>query len=205
VNLVNSSLRLAVGALGTTWRIRVHGAEHLRRLRGQAKPFIFALWHRDLLPLMWHHRGQGTTLVVSMHRDGDRLAQAARGWGYRVISGSSTRGGTTALRQMVRALAGGREVALTPDGPRGPARQPKPGVVLAAQRARVPVLPVAAVARPAVSLASWDRFVIPAPFAEIHISYLAPIEFAPGREARMAGIDLLQARLEEASMVVAGC
>ncbi len=201
--LSTRTLKTLVQLLGVTWRVHVRGEEHLACLRASNRPFIFALWHGDLLPLLWFHRGQGTSLVVSKHRDGDRLARAATGWGYHIIPGSSSRGGSHALRQMVRTLSTGREVAVTPDGPRGPARLPKAGIVAAAQQAGAPVLPVAATARPAVRLASWDGFLIPGPFARVQIVYGPPLEFAPGKGARAAGLDALQSVLDEASNLAA--
>jgi lysophospholipid acyltransferase (LPLAT)-like uncharacterized protein len=167
--------RLLVGTLGRSWRVRPVGREHLCALQDHGSPFIYALWHAHLLPLAWLHRGSRTTLVVSHHRDGRRFAAAARSWGYDIIDGSSTRGGTKALRQMVRVLRSGGEVALTPDGPRGPVRAVKGGLISAAKLAGVPILPVGTRVSSAWRLRSWDGFVIPKPFATVEIVYGAPI------------------------------
>ena len=167
--------RLLLGTLGRTWRVRSVGGEHLRALQGQGAPFIYAVWHAHLLPLAWLHRGSRTSLVVSHHRDGRRFAAAARYWGYDIIDGSSTRGGTKALREMVRVLRSGGEVAITPDGPHGPVRAVKGGLICAAKLAGVPILPVGARVSSAWRLRSWDGFVIPKPFAMVEIVYGAPI------------------------------
>lgn len=161
-------------ALALTWRVEVAGAEHLERLRASQRGFIFAVWHQSLIPLVWWHRAQGVTLLISDHTDGRRLARLARGWGYRVVQGSSTRGGVRGMRGLLRALRDGHEVGLTPDGPRGPAGVVKPGTVAAARRAGAAILPVAAGVTKAWQARSWDRMRIPRPFARIRIVYAPP-------------------------------
>ena len=161
-------------ALARTWRIRVVNGGHLLDLRRAGRPFIFALWHGQLLPLLWHHRGQGVLVLISEHRDGEMVAQAAQSLGYGLIRGSTTRGGDRALISLVRELKAGHEVAITPDGPRGPAETFAPGALVAAQRSDSFILPVAAAADRAWRLRSWDRFVIPKPFARVTIAYTTP-------------------------------
>jgi lysophospholipid acyltransferase (LPLAT)-like uncharacterized protein len=161
-------------ALARTWRIRVVNGGHLLDLRKAGRPFIFALWHGHLLPLLWHHRGQGVLVLISEHRDGEMVAQAAESLGYGLIRGSTTRGGDRALISLVRELKAGHEVAITPDGPRGPAETFAPGALVAAQRSDSFILPVAASADRAWRLRSWDRFLIPKPFARVTIAYATP-------------------------------
>jgi lysophospholipid acyltransferase (LPLAT)-like uncharacterized protein len=174
------ALRLLLRLLAATWRIDVVGGEHLASTRRAGGGFVFALWHRTLLPLLWWHRRQDITLLVSRHADGELLADSAARLGYRLVRGSTTRGGTGALRAMIRALDAGETVAVTPDGPRGPARVVKPGVLAAARRGGVPILPVAAGANRVWVLGSWDRLVIPRPFARVRIAYGPPLD--PGRD-----------------------
>ena len=166
--------RGALRLLGHTWRIKTVNAEGLAKLRAAGGPFIYALWHGQLLPLLWHHRGEGVTVLISEHRDGEIVAQAAESLGYALIRGSTTRGGERALISLVRALQSGKRVAITPDGPKGPPRKFAPGTLVAAQRSGAPVLPVAVSASRAWHLRSWDRFMIPKPFARLTIAYGAP-------------------------------
>jgi lysophospholipid acyltransferase (LPLAT)-like uncharacterized protein len=161
-------------ALAATWRFRVVGAEAVESLRFNGTPFIFSLWHGQLLPLLWHHRAQGIAVMISEHRDGELVARIARSLGYRLIRGSTTRGGERALLALVKDLRAGREAAVTPDGPKGPARSYAPGALIAAQRSGAPILPVAAHADRAWHLSSWDRFMIPKPFAHVTVAYGAP-------------------------------
>jgi len=176
---------MALRALASTWRYRIIGAESLERLRANGVPFIFSLWHGQLLPLIWHHRNQRVAILVSEHRDGELIARLAKSIGYRLIRGSTSRGGERALLALVKDLRAGREVAVTPDGPRGPARSYAPGALIAAQRAGAPILPVAAHADSAWRLSSWDSFLIPKPFARVTVAYGEPtqVEAERSREA----------------------
>jgi lysophospholipid acyltransferase (LPLAT)-like uncharacterized protein len=171
------ALVLGMGLLhtiGRTWRIRVLNSQALAGLRDARLGFIFALWHGHLLPLLWHHRGEGVLVLISEHRDGELVARAAKSLGYGLIRGSTTRGGGRALISLVRELEAGREIAITPDGPRGPARKFAPGALVAAQRSDSFILPVVINADRAWRLRSWDRFMIPKPFARITIAYGDP-------------------------------
>jgi lysophospholipid acyltransferase (LPLAT)-like uncharacterized protein len=189
-----------VRVLATTWRIRVRGAEHLRGLRDARRPFVFVLWHSRILPLLFHHRRENVVLLISRHRDGGYLADLAERWGYRSVRGSSGRGGEVGLLGIVRALEGGAVVAVTPDGPRGPARRVQPGAVAAAQHAGVPLLPIGAQPSAAWWLRSWDRLCIPKPFAAIDVVYGAPVEVGPGKDGLRRGM----AEVERSLGVVTG-
>jgi lysophospholipid acyltransferase (LPLAT)-like uncharacterized protein len=160
--------------LARTWRIRVVNGDYVRDLRRAGHTFIFALWHGQLLPLLWHHREEGVLVLISEHRDGELVARAAQSLGYGLIRGSSTRGAERALISLVRELQAGHEVAITPDGPRGPAATFASGALVAAQRSDSFILPVAASADRAWRLRSWDRFMIPKPFARVTVAYGAP-------------------------------
>lgn len=187
----------ALRVLATSWRIRTVAEERWRPLYAARRPHVFLLWHEALLPLLWHHRGQSIAIVVSEARDGQYLADFAASLGYRSVRGSSTRGGARALLGAVRELEAGYAVAFTPDGPRGPRRELKPGVIAAAQRGRSIVVPLHARADRAWRLHSWDRFMIPKPAALVRIVYGRPFEVAPGEDGLAAGLQEAEARLRE--------
>jgi lysophospholipid acyltransferase (LPLAT)-like uncharacterized protein len=174
-----------VRLLAATWRIRLEGAEHWDAARRSGRPLVMMCWHETLLPLVWQHRGQGITLVVSEARDGGYLADLGTALGYRLVRGSSTRGGTRALLGAVHELGEGHTVAFTPDGPRGPRRELKPGVAAAAQRGGALVIGLHAVASRAWRFRSWDRFALPKPFARVTVRYAEPFTVGPGPD----GID----------------
>ena len=166
--------RGSLNLLARTWRIRVVNGEAVEKLRASKLPFIFALWHGHLLPLLWHHRDEGVMVLISEHRDGEIVARAAESLGYGLIRGSTTRGADRALISLVRELQAGHEIAITPDGPKGPAGKFAPGALIAAQRSGSFILPVAASASRSWRLKSWDRFMIPKPFARVTVAYGSP-------------------------------
>jgi lysophospholipid acyltransferase (LPLAT)-like uncharacterized protein len=186
-------------ALASTWRIHLEHEERWRSLYQARQPHVFLLWHEALLPLLWQHREQGIAIVVSEAREGRYLADFAASLGYRSLYGSSTRGGTRALLGAVRELQAGRAVAFTPDGPRGPRRELKPGVVAAAQRGGAAIVPLHAEPDRTWRLHSWDRFMIPKPFAHVRILYGPPFEVAPGEAGFAEAVKRATAGLQEVS------
>jgi lysophospholipid acyltransferase (LPLAT)-like uncharacterized protein len=193
--LVAPALRLLAGS----WRIQLRHEERWRRLYDTGQPHLFLLWHEALLPLLWQHRGQGIAIVVSEAREGKYLSDFAASLGYRSLHGSSTRGGARALLGAVRELQAGHAVAFTPDGPRGPRRELKPGVIAAAQRGGGAVVPLHAESNRAWRLHSWDRMMIPKPFAKVWITYGEPFEVGSGEEGFADGLERAAAGLDQVS------
>lgn len=188
-----------VRALASSWRIRLAHEERWRVLYRTGQAHVFLLWHEALLPLLWQHRNQGIAIVVSEARDGQYLADLATSLGYRTVRGSSTRGATRALLGAVRELQAAGVVAFTPDGPRGPRRELKPGVVAAAQRGGAIIVPIHAEADRAWRLHSWDRFMIPKPLARVQITYGRTFAVAPGEVGLAEGLARAAAGLDEVS------
>jgi lysophospholipid acyltransferase (LPLAT)-like uncharacterized protein len=175
----------AIRALAKTWRYRVVGDEPLKRLRAEGTPILFALWHGEMLPLLWHHRNQGVAVLVSEHKDGETIAQILEWMGYALIRGSTSRGAGRALIGLVKTLKSGHDAAITPDGPRGPRHKFAPGAVVAANRSEAPILPTVAHVDRYWQLSSWDGFIIPKPFAKITVAYgpMTHVTSATPREA----------------------
>jgi lysophospholipid acyltransferase (LPLAT)-like uncharacterized protein len=175
----------AIRALAATWRYRTVGEEKMLRLRAAKQPIVFTIWHGQMLPLLWHHRNQGVKVLVSEHQDGEVIARILEWMGYGLVRGSSSRGAGRALIGLVRTLREGNDVAITPDGPRGPRHKFAPGAIIAANRADAPLLPTVAHVDRFWQLRTWDGFVIPKPFARITISYgeLTRVAAATPREA----------------------
>ncbi len=174
-----------VRALGSTWRIRVRHDDEIRRLRAAGQPIIFALWHGQLLPLLYQHRREGVVVMISEHADGELVARVAERLGFRTVRGSTSRGAARALLEAARVVQDGHDLAITPDGPRGPAKSFAPGVAVLAQRTGAPVIGAAVRARSAWHLSSWDSFLIPRPFARVDFAYsdAVTIAAADAREA----------------------
>ncbi|MDQ2889338.1 MAG: lysophospholipid acyltransferase family protein [Gemmatimonadota bacterium] len=171
--------------LYSTWRVREVNGDGWRRLNSAKRPYIFALWHGQLLPLVVRHRSQGVNILISEHRDGEVIARIADRLGLASIRGSTSRGAARALLAICDALISGNVVAVTPDGPRGPARSFAPGTVVAAQRSGAPIVAIGVAASRAWRLRSWDSFMIPKPFARVSIAYSEPM-FVTARDSREA-------------------
>src|SRR5271168_200609 len=122
----------------TSWT--VEGAKWPHRLRAEGKPFILAFWHGRLLmiPMAWQ-RLAPMHMLISAHRDGRIIADAVTYFGVCSVPGSSRRGGSGALRTMLKRLAAGECVGITPDGPRGPAMQASGGIVNVARLSGAPI------------------------------------------------------------------
>ena len=177
--------------------MRTVNGEPLAGARRDGQRVIFALWHGELLPLLWHQRGHHVAIVISEHRDGEIVARIAESLGYDTVRGSSSKGGSRALIGLMRAIDAGADGAITPDGPRGPARVFAPGAAIAAHRTGALIAPIRASASRAWRLRSWDRFLIPKPFARVTVSLgpLTAVVAASPRDA-VADVPRLQAILD---------
>lgn len=149
--------------LTTSWS--TEGAEWPHRLRAEGKPFILAFWHGRLLmiPMAWR-RLAPMHMLISAHPDGQIIADAVTYFGIDSVAGSTSRGGSIALRTMLKRLKAGDCVGITPDGPRGPEMTASTGIVNIARLARVPILPITYATSRRRILATWDRFHLPWPF-----------------------------------------
>jgi lysophospholipid acyltransferase (LPLAT)-like uncharacterized protein len=149
-----------------------------------------------MLPLAWYMRNRGVYILVSEHRDGEVIARVLHALGHRTVRGSTTRGGGRALVEMVRLLRTGKNVAVTPDGPRGPARQMAPGALVAAARAGTTVTPLFVTADRAWHLRTWDAFMIPKPFAKVVVHFGDPTMIEARNPAEAAQLaDAFAARI----------
>lgn len=192
VRVASFAIALVLRGLGATWRIRAEGESPFEG----PQPCILSLWHRNLLVGAFLFRGQRVTAPVSRSRDGDLSAAVVVRLGYpSPPRGSSSRGAMGLLRQMIRCIREGIAVGVLPDGPRGPARVAKPGVLGVARATGVPIHPVAMAARPALRFGSWDQAILPLPFARVRVAYGRPI-FVP-KSTREEALEELRARLEQ--------
>jgi lysophospholipid acyltransferase (LPLAT)-like uncharacterized protein len=194
-----------LGALCTTIRMERVGDEHYLRFRREGKPVVFVFWHGQMLPLVYAHRGEGVVVLVSEHADGEYITQVIRRHGFGTVRGSSTRGATQGLRGLIREARAGRDLALTPDGPKGPAGEFKAGALAVAQVTGLPVIPLAAGATSAWHFSSWDGFMVPRPFSRVRIVYGEPrwVSREAGREALDGMAEELGRELDRLSAVAA--
>jgi len=186
-----------VRVISATWRFTVSDAPEYTAALARGERFVYAFWHSALLPLAVLHRNEGAAVLVSRHRDGELMTRVLEHLGYVAARGSSTRGGEAGVLEMLALAGEGRALAITPDGPRGPACRVKPGLVYLAARTGLPVVPVTAAADRAWVFRSWDRFRIPQPFARVRIDYGEPIVVRLDDAPEEAWRERIQAALED--------
>ncbi|MGH2669219.1 MAG: lysophospholipid acyltransferase family protein [bacterium] len=191
---------MAVRILGITWRVRVVGAEGLEARWRAGAPLIYIVWHGRILLVPWlsvrmqkEGGARPPVVLASRSRDGEIVTRFVTCFGLPVVRGSSSRGGGTALRALAAAIRDGSDVAIVPDGPRGPREQLQPGVVALAALTGAPVVPLAIGARPARRLRSWDRFLVPLPFARCVLAFGPAVRVDPGADRQRAGKELERA------------
>lgn len=183
-----------LSALLDSCRVEQQGTENFERFHREGKPVVFVLWHGRLLPCTYWNRHQRLVTLVSQHRDGEYIARIVEKWGYTAVRGSSSRRAAGALRDLVRYVRAGRSLAVTPDGPRGPRAVMKPGALLAAQLSGAPVIPAAGGASRGWWFGSWDRFLVPKPFARVRLAYGEPV-WIP-RDADEAELERISGEVE---------
>lgn len=167
---------LLILALGYLTRIRYAGRAHYDWLRENKKPFIFCIWHGKILIPIFVHRRENVHAMVSLHTDGEMIAQTLHRLGVRTIRGSSTRGAQRATVEMIRALRRGTICAIMPDGPKGPRHQFKAGAITMAQKSGAYLLPLTFASSKIFRFEkSWDRFTLPLPFSKTLAIYGEPI------------------------------
>jgi lysophospholipid acyltransferase (LPLAT)-like uncharacterized protein len=187
-------IHLYIRFVYATNRWTVIGEDWPRQLCREGRGFIVAFWHGRLLmlPYAWPQLAP-FHMLISAHRDGRIIAEAVDYFGIHSIPGSTRRGGSAALRRMLKQLEAGDCVGITPDGPRGPAMVASSGIISLARLAGAPIVPIVCATSRRKILKSWDRFNLALPFGRGVFLWGEPIEIAS---------DLDAAGLEEARLLV---
>src|SRR5689334_5714004 len=188
-----------VRGLMSTCSLRVLGGDVKERYIDGKDGFIGVVWHKDFLYALDFFRRRKIVVMVSQSKDGELVARALHRLGYRTVRGSSSRGGREALAELTDLVRNGWGSAIIADGPRGPARQAKIGVVLAGRNSGAPVLPWGCHAEPNITAGNWDQTMIPKPFARITVSFGDPIYVPAGadRETCEAMREVVDRRMAE--------
>jgi lysophospholipid acyltransferase (LPLAT)-like uncharacterized protein len=179
--------------LGSTWRWKVSGAEHVEAIRGRGLHPIHAFWHGRILPATIYFQRRGIVVITSENYDGEWIARIIQKFGYGTARGSSSRGGPRALLQLVKDVKS-KGVAFTLDGPRGPAEVAQPGAVWLSKATGNPLLPFHCEAARAWTLNSWDRTQVPKPFTTVAMAIGEPL-YVP-RDADEAVLESWRGDLE---------
>lgn len=189
----------ALRALAFTLRVRREEAA-VAPLWAARAPVIYAVWHGRILLLPHLYGRRGCRVLASRSRDGEVVARWITRFGLVPVRGSSSRGGGEALRRLARALRGGGEVVVVPDGPTGPREVLKPGVIALAHLTGAPIVPMALGASRDWRLRSWDEFRIPKPFARCVMRFGEPIHVPP--DADHAALEAARKDVEAALRTV---
>ncbi len=197
---------LLARGLGRTLRLYVEGWEPIERHLQEGTGAVMVTWHgRTLIPANYM-KGKGFWALISLSRDGEVQANIFQRFGFRILRGSTSRGGVRAALEAARVVKAGGILAFTPDGPRGPSQKFQPGALLIAQKAGVPIYPAGISAYPRILLPTWDRYLIPLPFARAAFLIGEPVFVPPDADkddfARLAeqlenAINMLEARAEQ--------
>ena len=164
---------LIIGVLKTC-RVRFLDRAHVERLAAEGRTWIFCSWHENTAVSVALERNTASAMMASDSRDGEYIARGIAALGNIPVRGSSSKGGTKAIRSMVKWLRSGHSAAVTPDGPRGPRRQLQPGVLWISALAGSPLVPYHVVASREWTASSWDRHRIPKPFSRVYVAIGEP-------------------------------
>jgi lysophospholipid acyltransferase (LPLAT)-like uncharacterized protein len=159
-----------------TNRVRIDMNEDAKAYLAGRQAAVFAFWHgRMLLIPMIAPPKRKMNVLISTHRDGEMIARTMHNFGFGTVRGSTTRGGAAAAMGAVKALMAGDNVAVTPDGPKGPVCKVQPGVLTIAELAGVPVIPLSFNSTRRKRMRTWDGFIVALPFGTIHYAVGAPM------------------------------
>lgn len=184
----------AASIISKTLRIEILNDSHYYPGRS-----VYSFWHGNAFTMLVISKGSNIVIMASKSRDGDLMAGLLEYFGYQVVRGSSSRGGQRGMLELIRHAKNGDNLAFAADGPRGPFHKTKAGVIYAASKTGLPVVPVCSCARHKIRLKSWDRFEIPLPFSKTAQIWSRPVYVKPGDdiEAKRAEVEKEMNRLYE--------
>jgi lysophospholipid acyltransferase (LPLAT)-like uncharacterized protein len=154
----------AIKLAGLMTRFELEGIEHFEAIGAAGKIPIYTFWHDRIFLSTYFWRKRGIVVLTSKSFDGEYIARFIRRFGYGAIRGSSSRGGSKALVEMIKAMRRGLAMAFTVDGPRGPKYEVKAGPVFLAKKTGNPIMPFVIEPRRRWTTKTWDKMHIPKPF-----------------------------------------
>ena len=200
-HLAACAIHCTVRACSLSWRLRLSDSEAALKAIAEG-PVIFCLWHNRLAIAMTvfqqfvqrDHPARKIACLVSASRDGAILSRALEKFGATAVRGSSSRRGGQAMVELIRLAKAGHDIAITPDGPRGPRNEVQPGIITLAQLTGHPIIPCKGNIAWRRELNSWDRFQIPIPYTHCDIQFGEP--FTVQRKLNEADHEAASAELQ---------
>ena len=189
----------------STWNIE--GKHRIKSILAEGKSVIVATWHSHMLPTFMDLAGNHYYGLAGMHKDADLISKIGNRMGWKLLRGSSSDQGKEVYKEMVNILAdNGNVVVLTPDGPKGPAKIPKPGIIRAAQKTNAVILPAMGQSKRRWGFTNWDTFYVGKPFSRIEFIYGEPLEFSESEDFDLCvkklkkAIDDLEKKVEKRAL-----
>ena len=208
IYLIDYILYFTILLIGTTVRFEevdgwtdgdAAGYESYEKAFENMSPGVFAFWHNRIFLMTYFWRKFNGAIMSSQSFDGEYISRTAQRFGYGVIRGSSTRGGSKALKKMIALTKKGIRVSFTIDGPKGPRYKVKPGALLLAKQSGVPIGPTIIEAKKYWTIDSWDKLQIPKPFTKAKVFVAKPVFVSPEADKKemKAKRQELQDKLDE--------
>lgn len=157
-----------------TWRMTFTNEVALSGRNAEGKRSVVVIWHDQLLPLIFSYYNRSIATIASQSKDGDLITMVLKKWGYEVARGSSSRGGLKAVIGIKKLMEKGHDAAVTVDGPKGPRHKVKTGAIYIAKTVNAAIVPIFMSCKRYKRFASWDRFILPAPFSKISVTMAEP-------------------------------
>jgi hypothetical protein len=186
-----------ISLIGRTVKFEIEGWENFEAIEKAGKVPIYAFWHNRIFLGTYFFRQREIVVMTSQSFDGEYIARFIQRFGYGAARGSSTRGGMTALVEMIRLMREGLPMGFTVDGPKGPKYAAKMGAILLAKKTGNPIMPFSIAAEKFWEAKSWDKLQIPKPFSPALVTIATPI-YVPEK----ADETILNAKLAELQSVL---
>lgn len=173
--LGNNLAEPAINVLCKTLRIEEVNKSPLDGLLRNKQNMVFAFWHGTMIVPWYLLKKYNPSTIISQSKDGDILVKILNKWKYDVKRGSSSKDGKQVLDDLIRDAKNNKQIAITPDGPRGPEKVMKAGAVITAKKSQIPLILIGVGIRSKIKMNSWDKFEIPFLFSKICVVYSEPI------------------------------
>jgi lysophospholipid acyltransferase (LPLAT)-like uncharacterized protein len=178
-------LFVIVSLIGKTLRYETEGWENFEKIYADGKIPIYVFWHNRIFAGTYFFRKRGIIVMSSKSRDSEYSARLVKHFGYGTVRGSSSRGGVSALVELIRAMREKNPVAFSIDGPRGPKYVAKSGACLLAKKTGNPMMPFVVEAQKYWEIGSWDKLQIPKPFSRVRVIIETPIYVEPDADGTL--------------------
>ena len=174
----------------------VEGRENIINEINLGKSVILCVWHARLLSVVHNLKNEKVNALAGTHQDADIISRVAASWGWNMIRGSSKEKGDVAYRKIFKILREKQNIFfITPDGPTGPPKVPKLGIIRASQKTQTKIIPIGVYSTKSWGFTNWDTFFLEKPFGKLFIKYGAPIQFGKNESSEKC-IDFLIKKMD---------